>query len=266
MMQTRDSNQRDWLSLARRISLAPPETIDLIRERGADVRIARALGPGGEAVVVKLWNRRGLRGLLRRWSGTSPAQREWTALCRLGAADLEVPRPLACFSGLGSGAAHTDALVTGDLGVCGDAVEQVKSLIRSGDRAAEVAFVETLVEVTRTMVNLGYLDIDHRLPNFVVAPSGRPVRLDFELNLWRPWPRLWTRDYGLMLGTLVGSYVFAVQPDQERVKAFARRLRQRLDPPLAVLRLAEGRVEGMLRQQEAEIGLPIRIDDLWAGL
>ncbi len=256
--------RREWVEIAQRISLADPASIDLIRERGTDVRIARALGPRGERVVVKLWNRPGLRGVMRRWSRTNPAGREWDALRRLRAAGLEVPRPYAYLTGLGSPAVHTEALITGDLGLCSDAVDRLKALIREGDRTGELAFEETLIEVTRAMISLGYLDTDHRLPNFVVTPSGRPVRLDFELNLWHPFPRLWTRDYGLMLGTLIGSYVFAVQPDQDRVKAFARAIRLRLDPPKSVLNRAAVRVDEMLSRQQAEIGLAIRVTDLWS--
>ncbi|NCA89535.1 MAG: hypothetical protein EOM92_11670 [Gammaproteobacteria bacterium] len=256
--------RRAWIDVARHISLADPETIDLIRERGSDVRIARTLSPNGEPVVIKLWNRRGLRGLLRRWIRTNPAGREWHALRRLRSAGLEVPTPLAYLTGLGRPCAHTEALITGDLGPCGDAVEHLKALIRRGDLSGEQVFVATIIQVTRTMISLGYLDTDHRLPNFVVTPLGSPVRLDFELNLWHPWHRLWTRDYGLMVGTLIGSFVFAVQPDINRVKDFARTLRLSLDPPKPVLRVAEERVDEMLSRQQAEIGLAIQVTDLWS--
>ena len=252
------------MEIAQRISLADPSALDLIRQRGSDVRIARAIGPSGERVVVKLWNRPGLRGLIRRWSRTNPGGREWNALHRLSAAGLEVPTPLAYLPDLGPPSVHTEALITADLGRCGDAVEELKGLIRDGNRTREQFFVETLIEVTRTMISLGYLDTDHRLPNFVVTPAGKPVRLDFELNLWRPWHRLWTQDYGLMLGTLIGSYVFAVQPDLNRIRAFTRALRLRIDPPLPVMRVAEARVDEMLRRQQAEIGLAIQVPQLWS--
>lgn len=252
----------DWKHLARDVSLGTARDLEILRERGGDARVARTVAPDGVSVVVKLWNRPGLRGALRRLSRTNSARREWRTLCRLRRAGLFVPRPLAYVSGFGQ-AAHTEGVVSEDLGHCSDAVEHFKGLLRSGARDQEADFVRQVIRSTVVMVRLGLLDTDHRLPNFVVAPDGRPVRLDFELNVRTPWPRLWTGKYGLMLGTLLGSFVFAVQPDQERVRAFADQLRKALAPPRRVLRVAEARVREMLARQEGEIGLRMRVENIW---
>lgn len=254
----------DWLDFVRRISRAGAEEIELIRERGADVRIARATAPDGSPVVVKLWNRPGWRGRLRRLSRGNPAGREWRSLCRLRALGLDVPEPIAYLPDLGGATAHTEALVTRDIGRCQDAVSHLKALISAGDRLAEHAFVERIVGATGLMLRHGYIDIDHRLPNFIVGPAGVPVRLDFELIARRPWPRAWTRAYGQMLGTLVGSFVFAVQPDQARVRHFARHLRATLTPPDSVLAAAERRVREMLATQRRGNGMRVEIENLWA--
>jgi len=194
----------DWIELARAVSLGTARDVEILRERAGDARVARVAGPDGESVVVKLWNRPGWRSLVRRWTRTNPARREWRTLCRLHHSGLFVPRPLAYVSGLDR-AAHTEGVVSQDLGQCSDAVEHFKHLLRSGTSEEEAEFVRQVVRATAVMVRLGLLDTDHRLPNFVVTPDGRPVRLDFELNVRSPWPRLWTRKYGLMLGTLLGS-------------------------------------------------------------
>ncbi|GAB6060080.1 lipopolysaccharide kinase InaA family protein [Desulfonatronum parangueonense] len=253
----------EWIELARTVSLGTYQGMEILRERGGDVRIARVAGPDGDSVVVKLWNRPGPRGALRRWTRTSSARREWRTLCRLHRSGLFVPRPLAYMARLGQGAAHTEGVVSGDLGRCSDAVEHFKELIRSGSGDQEAEFVRQVVRATAVMVRLGLLDTDHRLPNFVVTPNGRPVRLDFELNVRTPWPRWWTKKYGLMLGTLLGSFVFAVQPDRERAVAFAAALRRELNPPLRVLRAAETRMREMLQRQEREIGLRMEVDNPW---
>ena len=251
-----------WIDLARTVSLGTARDMEILRERSGDARVARVAGPQGESVVVKLWNRPGWRGLVRRWTRTNSARREWRTLCRLHRVGLFVPEPLAYVAGLGQ-AVHTEGVISRDLGQCSDAVEHFKGLVRSGARDQEAEFVRQVVRATAVMVHLGLLDTDHRLPNFVVAPDGRPVRLDFELNVRTPWPRLWTRKYGLMLGTLLGSFVFAVQPDQDRALAFAAELRRELAPPRRVLLVAESRMREMLARQKREIGLDMEVDNPW---
>lgn len=253
----------DWGAFVRKISLAPADAIELIRERGSDVRIARVRAPDGSPVVVKLWNRPGWRGLVRRMTFGNPALREWRGLNYMRSAGLDVPEPLAYLSRLGGPAAHTEAIVTRDLGPCDNGVDHLKSLIASGDVEAEQIFTERIVRATALMIRHGYIDIDHRMPNFIVTGAGLPIRLDFELIGRRPWPNLWKREYGLMLGTLIGSYVFAVQPDIARAKAFAHSLREALDPPEAVLERAETCVREMLAVQYRAIGMNIEIDRLW---
>ncbi len=253
----------DWGSLARSISLGTDPKMTILRERGGDVRIARTTHPAAGGVVVKLWNRPGLRGRLRRWGGSNPAGNEWRALVLLAAAGIPVPAPLAYLPRLPAPARHSEGLITLDLGVCGDVTEHLKGLIARGDGPGEERLTAEIVRVTTVMVHLGLLDTDHRLPNFVLTPAGTPVRLDFELLVRRPWPRWWWDSYGLMLGTLIGSYVFAVQPDRDRALAFAARLRRSLAPPRPVLRRAGQRVAAMLYRQELEIGLTPTIGELW---
>lgn len=254
----------NWPELARHVSLGTAPNMQILRERGRDVRIARVIPPDGKAsVVVKLWNRQGWRDRLRRLARATAAQREWRTLQRLYAYGVAAPQPLAHIAHIPRPAAHTEGLIMNDLGVCSDATEHLKHLIRQGLTDQEDAFYGNLIAVTEAMIHLGLLDIDHRLPNFVVTPSGVPVRLDFELNIRRPWPRLWTRPYGLMLGTFLGSYVFAVQPDILRVRRMADRLRQRLRPPARALRIAAARVTDMLQRQRRESGITVHIEDLW---
>lgn len=265
----------EWMELARAVSLGTAADMELLRERGGDVRIARVAGrvhgqdatqvagQGEGGVVIKLWNRTGPRGALRRWTRTNSARREWQTLCRLHRAGLTVPRPLAYLPHLPPGAAHTEGLVSQDLGRCADATEHLKSLIRESRVEQEQRFIRQVILATATMVRLGLLDTDHRLPNFVVTPDGEPVRLDFELNVRRPWPRLWTQKYGMMLGTLLGSFVFAVQPDRQRAREFAAALGRELDPPARVRRVASARMREMLARQKREIGLDMEVPNLW---
>ena len=225
--------------------------------------IARATAPDGRSVIVKLWNRPGPRGWLRRLAAATIAQREWNALTGLRRADLGVPEPLACFTLRHPEALHTEVLIEEDLGACGDVTETFKQLRRE-KRAEEIAaFEEHLLRATEVMLQRGLLDTDHRLPNFVVRPDGRPVRLDFELARPVRHPRRDEKQLGRMIGTFLGSYLFAVQPDTAAARAFAERLQARLQLTPNVLAIARPRVEEMMARQRREIGMDTRMDWPW---
>jgi len=262
MNRSKSVTVRDWKKFARNISLARPDSINIIRDRGSDVRIARAIGPDGNSVVIKLWNRRGWRSWIRRLTLSNPAVREWIGFKNMQSAGLDTPEAVCCLVGI-RGASHTEAVVMRDLGKCANAVDHLKELIKHGDISGEEVFVEGIVGATQKLIHRGFLDIDHRLPNFIVSKSGKPIRLDFELIARRPWPRLWKQEYGKMLGTLIGSYVFAVQPDVKRVKYFAQRLQEVLNPPTAVLEIAEAQVKEMLEIQEKTTSIQVPIEKLW---
>lgn len=237
--------------------------IDVLRERGSDVLIARVPGPAGTPVIVKLWNRRGWRGFLRRVTGTTIAGREWGALRRLSRGELGVPEALACFTLCDPDARHTEVLVEEDLGVCRDATDEYKAMLREGRMAEASAFEEHVLRATEVMLECGLIDTDHRLPNFVVRPDGRPVRLDFELARAVRDPRRHEASLGRMVGTFLGSYVFAVQPDVARARAFAERLQGRLRLSPRVLAVVRARVDEMTERQRREIGLDTRMEWPW---
>lgn len=261
-MMAERSTSPELLKLAVDVSARRVE-MKVLRERGTDVLIARVAAPDGRPVIVKLWNRRGWRGFLRRFSGTNIARREWDALLRLHKAGLGVPEPLACSPLRDPAARHTEVLIEEDLGACRDATEEYKAMLREGRTADAEAFEEEVLRATEIMLARGLIDTDHRLPNFVVRPDGRPVRLDFELARPVRDPRRQVEALSVMIGTFLGSYVFAVQPDVARAQAFARRLAERLYLPAEVRRRAAARVQAMLERQQREGGPATRMELTW---
>lgn len=89
------------------------------------------------------------------------------------------------------------------------------------------------------------------------------MRLDFELARRVRDPRRQVEPLSVMIGTFLGSYVFAVQPDVARAQAFARRLAARLDLPAEVRRRAAARVQAMLERQQREGGPATRMELTW---
>ena len=243
---------------------SPPFSCDILRERGTDVLIARAPRASGGSAIYKCWNRPGPRGWLRRLTRTSTAHREWQALSLLSEQGIPTPKPFALLRLPGPPVTrHTECLVEEDLGPCADATEFFKQLIREKRQTAIESFDDALIASTRALLQSRLLDPDHRLPNFVIPPAGIPVRLDFELALRCPFPRLHADLYGRMLGTFLGSYVFAVQPDTQRATHFATRLIQSLNPPQSALRIAEARIAAMLERQRIESGIDTRFTPPW---
>lgn len=264
MKQTGEqTGEQAWVELALLTGRGSAPGLSLLRERGSDVRIARVSAPEGGSVIVKLWNRPGWRGGVRRLSHTGSGYREYAALRLLEPQAIGTPRALAYLHLHDPLTPYTEALVSSDLGVCGDSTEFFKRLLRMAPAADIRAFEEQLIESTAGLLRARLVDPDHRLPNFVMTPDDRPVRLDFELcrHLWYPvWhPRL----VGLMLGTFLGSYAFAVQPDLQAVRQFAARLQAAVRPDARVRRVAAVRVAGMMERQRRESGIDTRIPDVW---
>ena len=213
------------------------------------------------SLILKLWKRPGLAGRVRRCLGNDPANREARALGHLQEAAIAVPAPLGC-CGLDKGAgAYTDALFLEDLGACETAFEHLKRLIREGEERRVESFLEEVVEISARIVEKGIVDTDHSLNNLVFTEQEQLVRLDTELA--RRMRRLPVDAYGVMLGRLLGSFVFAVQPELDRVPGFASKLALRLGAPPPVLRRASAQVERMLSTQQARKSLETRVQLPW---
>lgn len=246
-------NASEALMLAEAVSGGTHPEVEVLRRRGEDVLIARAVTEKAGTVIVKCWNRRGPRGTLRRITRTNIGWREATALRRLERLNTPAPRCLAYVT-LPKGARHTEALLSSDLGVCRDSTDFFKARIKA-DPEARAAFNRTLIDITRNMVSQGLLDPDHRLPNIVITPENRAVRIDFELCIPVRTPRLHPRLLGDMLGVFLGSYVFAVQPDLNLASDFARELLREIAPSPRTLRRAQQTLNAMVERQQRETGL-----------
>ena len=228
-----------------------------------DGMVSRLTMGDGRTVIVKLWVRPGLRGALRWMTGTASAIREWRTLRRLHAMGVGVPRAFGCCRLSREALPYTDALFMEDMGVCETAFDRLKRLIAEGNENLIAGFEDALIELTTTVLRAGIVDPDHSLVNTIVVMQDRLVRLDFEIAqriLWRPMvPSL----YGRMLGRLMLSYVFAVQPDTARAKDFARRLTERLRPPQAALRAGRRFLDHNLDWQRRHCGIDTTVNLPW---
>ena len=232
-----------------------------LKERDGDCRVIRLNESGEDAVIIKLWNRPGWRGRIRRFTRTTPGKKEFRALSLLQRIGIKAPIPLA-LNDL-KGAPFTEALFQEDLGRCIIGVMHIKNLIASGqDKDLEV-FLNGVVGITEKMVNARMFDVDHTFVNIVATPAGRPARLDMELAVQTRWG-VPTRMYGKMLGKLIASHAYAVQPDVMRTTQFAEQLVDALHPTWPVLKVAGQTVEMSMAQQYKTSGIETQVYLPWA--
>lgn len=236
-----------------------------VLSRGENRTILRSRVGDGVSLVVKLWNRPDFVGVVRRCLRIDSASHEWRSMARLRRAGLRVPRPLGCYRVPANTDGFTDAILMEDMGNCASATEHIKKLIADGDEMRLESVNHQLVEMTAVILAAGIIDTDHSLVNIVVRSDGKLVRLDLEMARWVGLPRFFTGMYGRMLGRLLGSYTFAVQPDGQRVRQFAQRLAIRLAPPTRAMRVAQRYLDGMLANQRSCTRIDMQVPNVWHG-
>lgn len=217
----------------------------------------------GRSTIVKLWSRPDLKGRIRRVLHLAACDHERRSMLRLLKIGMAVPYPFATGRLAPPLAGYTDVLFMEDLGPCESATEYFKRLITEGREADARRFEDAMIQMTEQIVMAGMLDYDHGFVNTVVQVSGRAVRLDFEFARWVGWPRLFTSLYGRMLGHVILLHAFAVQPDTERSRHFAARLRERLRPSPRVLARVSGYVQKWLGDQRDRRGIDTRLSLPW---
>ncbi len=214
-------------------------------------------------VVLKLWAKHGLKALIRQITRTGGLDREVRILRHLHRGGVQVPAVLGSSRLSLPHIPYTDAIVLEDLGSTAVATEYLKRLLRHGfiDEARD--FEVAIIDLTVSLLKARVVDPDHGMVNIVVTDTGSPMRLDFELARKVLSPYLVPHLFGEMIGRLVGSFAFAVQPDVARANSFARRLVGSIRPTRNILRRARSQAERMMEKQRLEVGIDTRLDLSW---
>jgi len=237
------------------ISQGRSATARVLRHKRSDVLVTRALSHRGDSVIIKLWSRRGIRHRVRRWFGRSEPWREAQALRKLNAANVAAPMLIDEFQLSGPNVQHTHAIVMEDLGECVRVVEHVTKLVSQGRQDELTAVESAIIDITADMIRVGVLDLDHSLNNMLMPPTGVPARVDLEFAVCCANSGRRPRLCGTMLGRLIGTYTFAVQPRIERVPDFTQRLYSRVLPSQRVRGYARRYVSQMMAKQRQRSGV-----------
>lgn len=218
----------------------------------------------GGTFIIKLWARPDFKGAVRRLIGRSAPRLEWVNLQRFRSAGVRVPTPFGFLNAPSDSTTFTEALFLEDLGRTISGMSHLGRLAGDGLEEQLHEFETRLIEMTARCLDAGLLDKDHGLVNTVVPADGQPVRLDLELARQVRMPHLYPSTCGEMLGNLMGTYAFAVQPDTERATRFAIRLAEGVSVPHRILRLAARRVQFMMDYQRRMAGIHTEVQLPWA--
>ena len=230
------------------------DELDIIYQRSTRL-VLRRPWVDGKSVIVKLWSRPDLPGTIRRQLRISAPWYEWRSLNRIQALGIPVPEPIALGTIGRNPTGYNEALVMEDLGWTQHAADHLVDLIAAKNEPAIKALEDAVVDMTVSLVQNRIIDYDHSMVNIVVNAAGEPYRLDLEHALKVPARFMFQERYVRMLGQLIGSYVFAVQPETNRAERFAGRIFDELCPSRAQIAKIQEHVDDMMNTQFRDKGM-----------
>jgi len=168
---------------------------------------------------------------------------------------VRVPTPLGAFYLKGSPGGYTDAVVMSYFDKAERGIEHLRALAAQGEDAKRLAFEESVIDLTHAVLTAGVLDVDHHLVNILALPSNEAVRVDFEIARICRRPNASTKTYADMLGALLGTYLYGIQPHVAFADRFSEALIEKIDPPKKSLELAKEIIQWRLEGQRRAKGI-----------
>jgi tRNA A-37 threonylcarbamoyl transferase component Bud32 len=233
------------------------DEMEVVSKRSFRLVVRRA-APDGTPVIVKLWARPGWKGQVRRLLGQSHAQYEFRNLKMMERLGVPAPRAYGFGRATPNAQGYTDAMVMEDLGQIETAGIYLKACVKAGDEAAVTRFEDELIRMTGILARARVIDFDHSMVNIVVRDAD-PIRLDLEKARRVPWIGLRPKLYGEMIGQLLATYVFAVQPDVDRAGRFAEKLFAEIKPAPSIIKLAQAHVDKQMKRQKDGRGIDMAL-------
>lgn len=215
------------------------------------------------SVIVKTWDFRSSLKRLLSFTVSRRMFREAHALKALAETPICAPR---LFGKTPVAPRHWPtyyAIVMEDLGDLSTAMEYLKQLLSSGVAADQQRFEGEVICLTKSLIETGIFERDHSLNNLMVNDGGQLCRVDFECALVRDPNKPPVRDLGLMLGRLILTHVFAVQPATSLTKKFVERLLDNIQPPPEALTHTRRLLDTELHRQRATQGIETRLSLSW---
>ena len=239
--------------------LAGDAEAHLLRDKDGRVVYRASAGPA-RTVIVKLLPVPPFPRRLRQAVRVRRMAREARLIDLLVAHEVRVPRMLGYATLPPQSCGPAYAKVVEDLGPGEDGMAYAQRCIHDADAARLLDFEQQVIDLTARMIELAVFDTDHGIVNFHVTADGRAYRLDLDDARQAVVPALATRLYARMVGRLVATYAFTVQPDIARANDFNQRLSQRLHFAPRVHRKAQAYIRRQLEEQRRRCGIDTRVD------
>jgi hypothetical protein len=250
----------DIKRLMDRITARDP-ACEILQDRRGKL-VSRITAERGRTIVLKLWPKDGLRQLPKRWfKATAPyaARRAGAYLSQHG---IRVPEIYA-FTPLPRSVSpvYGYAMCMEDLGnKNGTAHHYCSSLLKSNEPNELAEMEEAILGLTSRMLQIKSIDVDHRMINLYVTDDREVAKVDLELVRTSRDPGRHPKEVALMLGHLMGSFTFTVQPDKDRAGRFAARV-LRLSRDKRTRTLALNKAMGMLETQRRQTNIEPSLSD-----
>ena len=206
-----------------------PGFICLYKRLGGRGEVLRMLQGDGSSMIVKVWRYGTFYEQVKNTVRKSNGWREWRMHTQLYEHKIPVPRPLYFDNLTINRRDSCEIMMMEDLGITEPAGHYLNSLRLEKNESAITAIEDKVLGITENISNLGFIDIDNHLRNFLVTPTGRLVRIDFEVA-HRPLIHLLSKKkYAYMMARLIESHVYAMQPEVDRTVIFAKKLYDRFN-------------------------------------
>jgi hypothetical protein len=220
--------------------------------RGGLLRLS--LKSGG-SIVIKIWRFRNIKERIKFAVHLSNGRREWRMHRLLYNAGIPTPQPLWFHSLDVANGQIYEAMAIEDLGATERGLTRLKKLVVTEDENAVISLEDRLILITVKFIQLGVLDVDHQLNNFLVDADGHLFRIDFECARQRYLTTLRKQEYSEMIARLLASHIYAVQPDVIRSVYFAERLYNNLNFDHQLQIMVRKSVDSKLERQRRENGV-----------
>ena len=258
MAASNESWSRQRVREAAREVMGSLDSFEELKSKGPR-RVIRYPIESDKSVILKIWAGRSLKTRLAGLLRISSVCREARSLLRAKRLGVRVPSPLGFATVSWKGGVHGGAIVLEDLGNCAPAMSFIKDRIANAEEDRLAVFESRIVEMTAAMVRGNLLDEDHGILNMVVAEGDQPIRLDLERARRVISRNIRYRLYGRMLGRLLATYTFAVQPETQRTFELAIRLKEETRPSRFAWEQTKEYVEERMRVQREQKGYKMTV-------
>lgn len=235
---------------------------EVIRSKGRKT-VLRVRLDEHHTIVAKLWALTRAMHKHRRLTRTSTALREYRVLGHLHRAGIAVPEPFGYWFVRTDSGPSQEVILMHDLGPCMMASTYLHDLVTRQDWSRQIALDNEIVAMTRGVVDAGVVDPDHSVNNIVVDERRQLFRVDLEMAGRHRRGRFFSTRYAMMLGRLIESYTYAVQPHVELSLAFCDRLARELRPSRVARSRAAAFVARRLDRQRRTRGIDTRLALRW---